>query len=364
MVPEIGAEEIEAVAEVLRSGFLVQGERVVELERAVAAYVGSREAVAVSSCTAALHVSLLTLGIGSGDRVAVPSYSWPATANVVVACGAEPVFLDIEPLGLGLDPDRLHELLSGDAPVACVLPVHAFGGPADLEAIVPLAKTRDIPLVEDAACALGTEISGRRVGAWGRLGCFSFHPRKAITTGEGGMIVTDDPRLARQARMLRNHGLDPEAAQADFVLPGFNLRMTEFQAALGLAQLHRLDAILDVRERLARRYDELLQGSGVETPRVRPGGRHVYQSYVVLVPRERAGRRDELIAAMRTRGVEVTIGTHHIPLTRYYRERWGYRPGDFPVTDDVASRALTLPLHGRLAPADQEHVVAALRGCL
>jgi perosamine synthetase len=357
--PDIGPDDLAAVAAVLKSGYLVQGAQVRAFEERFAEAVGTRHAIAVANCTAALHLALLALHIGPGDRVAVPAYSFLSTANVVVLCGAEPVFVDIEPCGFGMDPEALRRALQQNR-VAAVMPVHALGAMASISEIATLAAGYSIPVVEDAACALGASAGARQAGTWGRVGCFSFHPRKAITTGEGGMLVTDDATMARCLRILRNHGLDPDAPSPDFVAAGFNLRMTEFQAALGMTQLAKLARLVEIRRAQARRYDALFANTRLVTPQEPPGTRHVFQSYAVLLPTEAARQRGALIAALRERGIETTLGTYHMPLTTYFRGRGGYKPGDFPVTDDVAGRSLSLPLHTQLTAPDQERVASQL----
>src|SRR5215207_7433580 len=247
MVPSIEEDDIQAVSEVLRSGYLVQGPRVKAFEEQLASYVGTRHAVAVSNCTAALHLSLLALGIGSGDRVAVTAFSWPATANVIALCGAEPSFVDIDPETYNLDPLKLEHVLEGTNGIKAVLVVHAFGGMTDMFRIADIAARYDVPVIEDAACALGADLQGQQAGTWGLMGCFSFHPRKAVTTGEGGMVSSNDDRLSRRLRVLRNHGQDPDSSTPDFVAPGYNLRLTEFQAALGITQLSKLERIVERR---------------------------------------------------------------------------------------------------------------------
>jgi len=358
-VPSIEEDDLQAVREVLLSGFLVQGARVDAFERAVARYVGVEHAVAVSSCTAALHLALLALGVGRGDRAAVTAYSWPATANVIVLVGAEPVFVDIDPNTFNMSPTALEDVLRRTS-VKAVLPVHTFGGLADIPRILEIAGRFGVPVVEDAACALGTELNGRKAGTWGTMGCFSFHPRKAITTGEGGMIVTSDPGLARKLRILRNHGLDPAAAFPDFVDVGHNLRLTEFQAALGTTQLNKLERIIASRRKGAAHYDSMLQDTGIRSPVALSNSRHVYQSYVALLPREVVQRRKEMIAELKALGIETSVGTYHIPLTTYYSEQGGYSLGAFPATDDVAPRAIALPLFEALTKEEQCRVVKAV----
>lgn len=361
-IPSIEEDDLQAVRGVLQSGYLVQGPQVAAFEQAVASYLGVGHAVAVANCTAALHLSLLALGVGQGDRVAVAAYSFPATANVIALCGAEPIFVDIDPRTYNMDPDALEQVLRKTA-VKAVLPVHAFGGMASMPVIQELADQYGAPVVEDAACALGAELNGRKAGTWGTFGCFSFHPRKAITTGEGGMIVTGDPGLARTLRALRNHGLDPAAPAPDFIMPGYNVRLTDFQAALGRTQLQKLERIIVSRQSGAARYAELLAGL-VDLPGALADSRHVYQSYVVLVPRELVTQRAAVIDGLRSRGVEATIGTYHIPMTTYFRSRFGFGTGCFPVADEVADRAVSLPLFEGMTDAEQMTVASALREVL
>jgi perosamine synthetase len=363
-IPSIEEDDLQAVREVLMSGYLVQGPTVAAFEQTVAAYVGARYAVAVSNCTAALHLALLALNIGPGDLVLVTAYSWPATANVIELCGAQPIFVDIRPDTFNLDPACLEKSLRrlmADTETArrvkAILPVHVFGQVADMPEILDLAGRYGLPVVEDAACALGATLHGRQAGTWGVMGCFSFHPRKAITTGEGGIITTHDPDLAHRLRSLRNHGLDPDASSPDFILPGFNYRMTEFQAALGLTQMAKLDRIVGARRRVAARYNELLLDTPLHKPTVNPDGEPVYQSYVVVLPQEVAPKRERMIHLLKSQGVETTIGTWHIPMTTYYRSRYGYRSGDFPTTDAIFACALTLPLFEGMEELQQSSIV-------
>jgi dTDP-4-amino-4,6-dideoxygalactose transaminase len=370
-IPSIEEDDLQAVREVLESGYLVQGPRVAAFEQAVAEYVGTQYAVAVSSCTAALHLALLALDVQAGDLVVVTAYSWPATANVIELCGAQPVFVDIQPDTFNLDPNCLEvtlQRLTANTETArrvkAILPVHTFGQMADMPAIVELAGRFDLPVIEDAACALGATLHGRKAGTWGVMGCFSFHPRKAITTGEGGIITTNDAYLVRRLQTLRNHGQDPDASSTDFVLPGFNYRMTEFQAALGLTQMAKLDDIIAARRRLAARYDEMLVETRIQSPLIDEGSHPVYQSYVVLLPEQASDGCQVLVKYLREKDVEITIGTYHIPMVTYFRSRYGYRPGDFTVTDSVFARSVTLPLHTKMMTCEQQAAVATLLAAL
>ena len=357
--PTIEEDDLAAVREALESGNLVQGRRVEAMEEGIRAIAGTEHAVVVSSGTAALHLALLAIGIGPGDRVAVPAYSFLATANVVEIIGAVPVFVDIEDRTFGIDPDAL-ERAAGRDRLAAVMPVHPFGHVADMAGIASAAP--GVPVVEDGAAALGARQAGRAAGSFGAAGCFSFHPRKAVTTGEGGAVTTDDRAVARTVRALRNHGMDPDSAAPDFILPGFNYRMTDVQAAMGVTQLAKLDSIIAGRRAAAARYDALLAGTAIRPPQVLPGNDVVYQSYVTLLP---AGvDRPSLIARLRGEGIETQIGTYHMPLASYFRERYGHRPGAFPTTDSVAERALTLPLYPTISADDQAEVVERLLAAL
>jgi perosamine synthetase len=366
-VPCLEEDDFQAVRAALASGQLVQGPRVAAFEKGVAQVVGVEHVVAVSNGTAALHLSLLALDVRPGDIVLVTAYSWVATANVIEVCGAQPVFVDITPDTFNMDPNQLEaalKRLTSNAETArrlrAILPIHAFGESADLPALMDISARNKLPLIEDAACAFGATLHGRPLGSWGAMGCFSFHPRKAITTGEGGAITTQDANLARRLRALRNHGADPDAPAPDFILPGLNYRITEFQAALGMAQLGKFERLHKARQRLCAQYDALLRGTTLRPPQSLPGSKPAHQSYVVLLPEKAAPRRQDIIRALREQGIETTIGTWHMPLTSYFKSRYGYREGDFPVTDEVFARSLTLPLHERLTVEEQTKVVQSL----
>ena len=367
-IPSIDEDDLQITRDTLASGFLVQGARVAEFEKAIASYVGAKHAIVVSNCTAALHLSLLSLDVHAGDLVLVTTYSWPATANVIELCGAQPVFIDIHPDTFNMNAELLAEtldrlLVTAETArrVKAIIPVHTFGQMADMTAIMKIADRHGIPVVEDAACALGAKWDGRQAGTCGVMGCFSFHPRKAITTGEGGAIVTNDDSLARKLRALRNHGLDPDAPSPEFIMPGFNYRMTEFQAAFGSSQMMKLDRIISARRRLAHHYDNLLENDPLLVPVVPSQSFHVYQSYVTLLPEEIAPRRAEIIRDLKEMGIETNIGTWHMPLTTYFRTRYGYCAGNFPISDSVFKRTLTLPLYESLTGDEQQIVVERLR---
>ncbi len=362
-IPTIEDDDIQAVSDVLRTGYLVQGERVRIFEEKVADYIGTKHAIAVSNCTAALHLALLALNIGPGDIVIVTSYSWIATANVIELCGAQPVFVDINPDTFNMNTEALQETLTNLMSVSAIgkrvkaiLPVHTFGLMADISAIIKIADAYNLPVVEDAACALGADTNGIKAGRWGSMGCFSFHPRKAITMGEGGIITTNDSKIDQRLRSLRNHGLDMESPVPDFIEPGFNYRITEFQAAMGNTQMDKLERIIHARKIAAQQYDLLLKNTPIKPPFVPNNQGHVYQSYVALLPKHLASIRTQLINQLKENGIETTIGTRHMPLSKYYAVRYGYKTGDFPVTDNVYDQSLTLPLYEGITKEEQVEV--------
>lgn len=367
-VPSIDDLDLEAVREVLETGFLVQGKHVAAFEEAIADYIGCEHAIAVSNCTAALHLAMLALDVRPGDLVIVTAYSWISTANVIELCGAQPVFVDIDPHTFNIDTqqlkstlERLMDTAETARRVKAIMPVHTFGQVADMTTIEAIANRYNIPVVEDAACALGAVRDGQQAGTWG-IGCFSFHPRKAITTGEGGIISTNNTQLANKMRALRNHGADPTANRVDFVMPGFNYRLTEFQAAMGVTQMDKVDRIIEARRERAHHYDDLLAKTPFTAPYVPDGSDPVYQSYVVLVPEN--VDRQIVMNHLHKKDIQCTIGTYHMPMTTYFRTRYGYQTGDFPVTDDVFARSLTLPLHEFLTEEEQQQVVDALCSAL
>ncbi|MGH7318230.1 MAG: DegT/DnrJ/EryC1/StrS family aminotransferase [Candidatus Rokuibacteriota bacterium] len=369
--PQLDAAEEAAVLEVLRSGWVAQGPRVAEFETALAMYTDARFAVATTSCTTALHLILAGLGIGAGDEVIVPAFTFVATANVVECAGATPVFADIDPRTFNLAVEDLDRRVS--ARTRALVVVHLFGLSADLDPILALGRRHGLVVLEDAACALGTRYHNRHAGTGGTAGAFSFHPRKVITTGEGGAVTTDDPVLAERLQVLRNHGgrvsdLERHRTGA-FTLPeydevGFNYRMTDLQAALGIVQLAKADRLIAARQRLAQRYTEAFGDfEGLATPVVPPGCVHTYQSYVCLVGEEAPVGRDELAEALGAEGIAVRQGTHAVHALGYYRRKYGLEEGDYPNASRADRRSLTLPLYPDLSTAEQDQVIEGVRRC-
>jgi perosamine synthetase len=341
--PELGEAELEAVAEVLESGALTMGPKVAAFEELVAAACGVEHAVAVSNGTAALHLAVLALGIGPGEEVIVPAYTFPATANVVRLAGATAVLVDIDPDTFNLDLDRVYEAVTPRT--KAVLAVHLFGRPLDWAALQE-AVSPEILLLEDAAGALGARWQGMPCGGLATLGCLSFHPRKIVTTGEGGAVTTNDAELAGSIRRLRHHGID---SSADIVAPSTNYRLADVLCAIGIPQMHRLDELLATRTRVADAYTERLRDV-VELPDAETGDTHGWQAYVV-----RLDRRDEALETLRAEGIEVQIGTYALHHLSAYRDQ-----GPFPGADAASARALALPLHSRLTDDDLDRVAAGV----
>jgi perosamine synthetase len=343
--PDVGAAEAAAVAEVLESGQLTMGPKVAEFEALLARACGVEHALVVSSGTAALHLAVLALGIGPGDEVLVPAYTFPATANVVAQAGATPVLVDVDPRTMNLDV--AHVAAAVTPRTRAVIAVHLFGRPLDWEALQEAAGS-DVVLIEDAAGALGARRRGRPCGGLGLLGCLSFHPRKIVTTGEGGAVTTPDPDLAQRIREMRDHGID---RRGDFEIasPGLNYRLSDILCAVGIPQLERLEELLAARERLAAAYSERLAGV-VELPGAEEGDRHGWQAYVVQLD-----GRDEALEALRREGIEAQIGTYALHRLGAYRDQ-----GPFPGADRCYERALALPFHTGLGPEDVERVAAVL----
>jgi perosamine synthetase len=356
-VPLIDDDELAEVAKVLRSGYLTQGPKVVELEELVAGLVGSTYAFAMTSATTALHLSLVALGVGPGDEVIVPDFTFPATANVVVQQGAVPVLADIDLDTFTVDAEDIARKITPRT--RAVLPVHAFGLTADMDAINAVAVEHAVPVIEDAACAIGSTYRGRQAGGLGLMGCFSFHPRKAITTGEGGMITTDDDALADRVRLLRSHGGVREEGRFTFEDAGYNYRLSDILAAVGVAQFRKLDYIVKTKRALADGYRALLADlDGVSAP-VEPDWRgHVYQSYVVTLDQD--VNRDAVISAMRDAGIETTLGTYALHCQPYFQRTLGHHEGDLPRSAAAFRRSLSLPLYPGLAEDDLARVVTSL----
>jgi dTDP-4-amino-4,6-dideoxygalactose transaminase len=343
--PDVGEAEIAALAEVVSTGMLTMGPKVAEFEQAIAEACGTSDAVVVSSGTAALHLAVMALGIGPGDEVIVPAYTFPATANVVELCGARAVLVDVDPDTFNVDIAGVAAAVT--ARTKAVLAVHLFGRPVEWEEL-QTAVPQEVALVEDAAGALGARYRDTPCGSLGLMACLSFHPRKIVTTGEGGAVTTDEPELADAIRQLRHHGIVPRG-EFDIPVPGLNYRLPDLLCAIGIPQLARLEQLYAARERVAGWYTDRLEHLFL-TPTAAEGDRHGWQAYVIQLD-----RRDEALAALRAEGIEVQIGTYALHHLGAYRDR-----GPFPGADRAFSRALALPFSSTLTESECDRVTAAL----
>lgn len=378
--------EITSVLEPLRSGWLVQGPKVREFEEKWSAFTGAKHSIAVTSCTTALHLSLAALGFGPGDEAIVPAFTWVSTANVVEHLGGTVVFCDIDLDTFNIDPAKIEAKIT--AKTKAILPVHLFGLAADMQAINAIAKQHKLWVVEDAACGFGSRYQGQHVGSLGNTGCFSFHPRKAITTGEGGMITTQSPELADKLRRLRDHGAAMSDLQrhlgakpyllADHPDAGYNQRMTDLQAALGSAQMDRAADIVTERQRLAARYDQAFADlDWLQTPATRQGDVHGYQSYPCLFQPEHAkaaaqsantaeikaikAARNSWMEQLQQQGISTRPATHAVHMLAFFKKKYQLKPEDFPNAFAANDCSISLPLFHGMTEAEQDFVIDRAR---
>jgi len=359
-LPSTGAEEWESLREPLMTGWLTQGPKVAEFERRFAERHGAPHALAATSCTTGLHLVLAAMGVGPGDEVVVPAFTWVSTANVVAYCGAVPVLCDVDPVTFNIDPVAAAARVTPRT--KAVIAVHLFGLCADMDAL-RAALPAGMPIVEDCACAAGATYKGRHAGTLGIAGVFSFHPRKAITTGEGGMITTSDHALADRMRLLSTHGGRRGELFVEFDEAGYNYRLSDINAAIGLAQMDKLESILAQRRALAAAYTEALAGvAGVRPPVTAAGCEHTFQSYVVML--DGHVDRDDVIRRLRADGIETTLGTYALHSEPYFTRTLGIGDDALPHARAAFAQSLTLPLYPGMSTDDVRVVVAALAGVL
>jgi perosamine synthetase len=366
-LPYLDDEEVEAVGEVIRSNWVSQGSRVMDFENALSEYVGARFGIATNSCTSALHLSLLLSGIKPGDEVICPSFTCMATANAIHHVGASPIFVEIDPRTFNLDPAHVKEVISPKT--RGIVAVHQIGLSADMDELIRIADDHDLVIVEDAATALGGEYKGKRIGSLGSPTCFSFHPRKVITSGEGGMITTDDEAFMEKARIVRAHGasisdLERHHAKgtiyASYPVVGYNYRMTDMQGVMGVIQMKKLPFILQQRQEICQTYDRLLSEiDEVESPHVPEEMIHSYQSYLIRFRSESGIDRDVVIRKMAERGIACRHGIAPLHLEPYYLDLYGEM--HLPITEQVSRETMFLPLYPTMTEDEIDYVVSNLK---
>jgi len=345
------------IEEVLDSGFLVQGRYVAQFEHRVADYLGVKHAIAVSSGTAALHLSLIALGIGLGDEVIVPAYTFPATANVVELIGTKPVLVDVDLETYNIQVEQIERAISTNT--KAIIPVHLFGNPVDMDSIMEIARRHNLWVIEDAAGALGSTYKSQKCGTIGHLGCFSFHPRKIVTTGEGGMVVTNDDDIAEQVRSLRNHGMKVIREKVDFVTAGFNYRMNELEAVLGINQMREIQKIIAERQKLAKLYiDSLKDIPNIAFQKTLSEATTVWQAFVI---RLKDRNIDPIWDILQGAGIQANIGTYALHLLKFYVDKYGYKLSDYPSAAELYMKSLALPFYNGMASESIKQVADTLR---
>jgi len=362
--PDISPADIDAVAAVLKTPNLSLGPKLREFENALAGYVGMRHGVAVNSGTSALHLVVRALGLGPGDEMITSPFTFVATANCALFEGARPVFVDIDPETWNLDVGKLEAAITERTRL--LMTVHIFGRPMPMDRVMEIGARRKVAVVEDACEALGATYKGRKAGTFGAAATFAFYPNKQMTTGEGGMIVTNDDGLDALCRSMRNQGRDPGAGWLAHARLGYNYRLSDVNCALGLAQLSRLPEFLDARRRVAERYmNKLSELDEIVLPAPCRDGQISWFVFVVrLADRFAQEDRDKVLASLREQGIGAGNYFSPVHLQPFYRQQFGYKPGDLPVTESISARTLALPFYNRLTPEDQDLVVACLKSAL
>ena len=355
--PYFTEEEIDEVRDTLQSGWVAQGPRVKKLEDIISQHSDAKYGVAVNSCTSALHLSLLAHGLGHGDKIIVPDFTYTATGNVTLHIGAVPVLVDIDPITLCIDPTKIEEKI--DKEVKAIIPVHAFGYPAEIQKINQIAEDHNLIVIEDAALALGSEINNKKIGSFQNTTCFSLQARKLITTGEGGMILSSSEEITEKLRAMRSQGaMSQQSSEHDlpvFQMLGLSYRLSDIQAAIGIVQMKRINDLINKRTHLAQHYNDLFVDSGlnIQTPKISKDIHQNFQTYVVILNQ---GKRNQIITQLREKQIESTIGTYalsHQPLFKTKEH--------FPISDYAFKNSLALPMYHELTADDVDYIVNSIK---
>jgi perosamine synthetase len=362
--PYFDSEELDEIKTVLDSGWVSQGPKVKEFEEKCANYLDVKYAIAVNNCTAALHLALLSIGIKKGDEVLVADFTFPATGHSVLYCGAKPVFIDVDPKTYNIDPEFIEEKITDKT--KAIIPVHTFGQPAEMEKIIKITKNYNLKVIEDAACAFGAKYKDKHAGTVGDVGCFSFHARKGITTGEGGMVVTGDKTMAEKIRYLSVFGMtsawDREKSDK-FIIPeftetGYNYKMSDITAAVGVAQLRKLDRIIERKRELAKYWDEKLEDMElIRHPHVSENVKHIYQSYVSIV--DKRINRNKIIEKLMKKGIQTQIGTYASHIQPVYDFK-----GKCPNSLEIFNMSLALPMYYMMKEKDIDMIASSLKNAV
>lgn len=362
--PHFNNEEIEEIKEVLDSGWVSQGPKVNEFERKISKYLNVKYTIAVTNCTCALHLALLSLGIKKGDEVIVADYTYPATGHAVLYCGAKPVFIDVDQLTYNINPTLIEDKITTNT--KAIICVHTFGQPAEMDTIIKIAKKHNLKVIEDAACALGAKYKGKFAGTIGEIGCFSLHARKGITTGEGGLVVTNNKIIAEKIRTLSVFGMVPTTwtreKTKELIIPtfehlGYNYKMSDITAAIGVSQLNKLEKIIKRKIELAKYYNEKLRKiKEIDLPFVCNDVKHIYQSYVVLIKK---ANRNKIINLLKNKGIQSQIGTYSLHVQPIYKSK-----NKCPNSLKLFNQSLALPMYYDLKEEDIDSIVFNLKESL
>ena len=368
-LPSMGLEEWESTKESIMSGWITQGPKVREFEKLFAERHNVKHALAVSNCTTALHLALVACGVGVGDEVLVPAFTWVSSANAVKYCGATPVFIDIDINTFNIDVNQIKDKITSKT--KAIIPVHLFGLCADIDFIK--ANFPDLKIVEDGACAAGAALHGKPAGGLGDIGCFSFHPRKSVTTGEGGMVTTNNDDMASHMDRLRNHGASISEEQrhhgpkpyilSAFEIVGFNYRMTDIQGAIGVVQLKKLDLFIDERQKWADYYKENLKDiAWLKMPDVPAGYKHGWQSFVTFVDEAKAPmKRNDIMEYLQQNGISTRPGTHAVHMLDAYAKMYNIKPSDYPGAFAADQYSMSIPLHNKMVKEDFDYIIHFLK---